>query len=82
MKYFSEYPDVQRKLHQELLTALNDSPESRPLTFADISGSDTPYLEATVHEILRLARVAVVSSRQRERGPQTPALALTTNGLL
>lgn len=59
MKFLAKAPDVQRKLRQSLLASLDDSPEQRPLTYADVSFPEkTPYLEAFTQELLRCARVA------------------------
>ncbi|KAG8898786.1 hypothetical protein FRB99_007172 [Tulasnella sp. 403] len=59
MKFLSDNPEAQYKLRAELLSALDDSPDKRPLTFADVNTPEkTPYLEAVVNEVLRLGRVA------------------------
>ncbi|KAG9031575.1 hypothetical protein FS837_002947 [Tulasnella sp. UAMH 9824] len=64
MKFLAENPQVQQILHSELLSALEDGPQNRPLTFDDMMSADTPYLEAVVAEILRCAQVAPASSKQ------------------
>ncbi|KAG9027723.1 hypothetical protein FS837_004185, partial [Tulasnella sp. UAMH 9824] len=65
MKFLTENPEVQKVLHAELMGALVDSPESRPVTFDDMMFPEkTPYLEAVVSEILRCAKVAAASSKQ------------------
>ncbi|KIO33746.1 hypothetical protein M407DRAFT_17357 [Tulasnella calospora MUT 4182] len=65
MKFLTENPRVQEVLHAELVNALADSPESRPVTFDEMmSPETTPYLEAVVSEILRCAKVAAASSKQ------------------
>lgn len=65
MKFLTENPEVQKMLHAELMGALVDSPESRPVTFDDMMFPEkTPYLEAVVSEILRCAKVAAASSKQ------------------
>ncbi|KAG8910235.1 hypothetical protein FRC01_006448 [Tulasnella sp. 417] len=64
-KFLTENPEVQHKLHAELTSVLEDSPESRPLRFDEMMSPErTPYLEAVVSEILRFAKVAVASSKQ------------------
>lgn len=64
MKYFAKAPHVQKALRAELLSVLDDSPEQRPLTFADVSSPEkTPYLEAVMHDVLRVARVAPATSK-------------------
>ncbi|KAG8954873.1 hypothetical protein FRC04_010356 [Tulasnella sp. 424] len=65
VKFLTENPEVQKILHAELLEALADSPESRPVTFDEMMAPEkTPYLEAVVSEILRCAKVAAASSKQ------------------
>ncbi|KAG8915337.1 Hsp70 suppressor, GTPase facilitates ribosomal subunit dissociation [Tulasnella sp. 408] len=65
MKFLTENPNVQQELHDELLSALEDAPQDRPLTFDDLMSPDkTPYLEAVVAEILRRGSVAAGSSKQ------------------
>ncbi|KAG8900859.1 hypothetical protein FRC00_010718 [Tulasnella sp. 408] len=62
MKFLAENPQVQQILHSELLSALEDAPQDRPLTFDDMTSADkTPYLEAVVAEVLRCAQVAPAS---------------------
>ncbi|KIO21433.1 hypothetical protein M407DRAFT_28954 [Tulasnella calospora MUT 4182] len=65
VKYLTENPQVQHLLHSELLSALEDVPQDRPLTFDDMMSTDkTPYLEAVVAEILRCGKVAPAASKQ------------------
>lgn len=65
MKFFAKAPHVQRTLRGELLSALEDAPDKRPITYADVSSADrTPYLEAVVQEVLRCGRVAQATSKQ------------------
>ncbi|KAG8893433.1 hypothetical protein FRC01_013595, partial [Tulasnella sp. 417] len=65
MKFLTENPQVQETLHSELLDALEDAPQDRPLTFDDLMSADkTPYLEAVVTEILRYGKVAEASIKQ------------------
>ncbi|KAG8965600.1 hypothetical protein FRC05_003194 [Tulasnella sp. 425] len=65
MKFLTENPHVQQTLHNELLSALEDAPQDRSLTFDDMMSADkTPYLEAVVAEILRCGAVAPASSKQ------------------
>lgn len=69
MKFLTENPHVQQTLHNELLSALEDAPQDRSLTFDDMMSADkTPYLEAVVAEILRCGAVAPASSKQGVRG--------------
>lgn len=64
MKYLAKAPHVQRTLRRELLSALDDSPDQRRLTFADVSSPEkTPYLEAVSHEIHRVAKVGPAVSK-------------------
>ncbi|WVF69549.1 hypothetical protein IAT40_004327 [Kwoniella sp. CBS 6097] len=56
-KFMTNHPHVQRKLHDHLLTRLTDLNERRP-TYEELSPNHVPYLEAVVHETLRLARTA------------------------
>ncbi|KAG8899757.1 hypothetical protein FRC01_010387, partial [Tulasnella sp. 417] len=65
MKFLTENPRVQHILHSELLSALEDAPQDRPLTFDDLMSTDkTGYLEAVVAEILRCGKVAPAASKQ------------------
>lgn len=67
VKFLAAYPEVQRKLKAELTrmnipSALN---EDAPLTtFAELTDSQVPYLEAVCNEILRVAKVANITTRQ------------------
>lgn len=67
VKFLAKYPEVQRKLKAELTrmnipSALN---EDAPLTtFAELTDSQVPYLEAVCNEILRVAKVANITTRQ------------------
>jgi cytochrome P450 len=72
VKYLGSFPQVQRTLRTELLALLSStgrpidisSPDNIPtLTFADVNGDATPYLDAVVAECLRCAGVAPFSSR-------------------
>jgi cytochrome P450 len=49
--------DVQRKLRKHLLTRLPELEDRQP-TFEDLNAANVPYLEAVVHETLRLSRTA------------------------
>jgi len=62
VKFLSGAPDVQRVLRAELLK-LNDSPESRALTYMDVMSDNTPFLEAVVYEVLRYGQIAGGASR-------------------
>jgi cytochrome P450 len=72
LKYLTHAPDVQRALHEELLSVLGatgksfymSTPDDLPsLTFAHITSDRAPYLEAVVTECLRCAGVTPVPSR-------------------
>ncbi|WVQ98298.1 hypothetical protein IAU59_005421 [Kwoniella sp. CBS 9459] len=56
-KFMTNHPEVQQKLHEHLQTRLLDTNERQP-TYGELSPSNVPYLEAVVHETLRLARTA------------------------
>ncbi|KAG8934296.1 hypothetical protein FRC02_010250 [Tulasnella sp. 418] len=65
-RFLAKHPQVQKKLHTELLTQLNE-PENRILTYEDVSSPQkTPYLEAVAHEILRLAGVVGTIPREAQ----------------
>ncbi|KAG8951534.1 hypothetical protein FRC03_012498 [Tulasnella sp. 419] len=64
VKYLTNNPSVQFKLHEELTSNLV-RPENRPLTYEEVaSGNRTPYLEAVVHEVLRHALVSFAVVRE------------------
>lgn len=52
-------PSVQHKLRQHLLDLL-----PQPITADSVSSINVPYLEAVVHETLRLSRTASGTSRE------------------
>lgn len=52
-------PSVQTKLRQHLLERL-----PQPITADSLSPSNVPYLEAVVHEALRLSRTAGGGARE------------------
>ena len=56
-KYMTAHPDVQRKLRAHILERLPDIQERDP-TFEELNATNTPYLEAVVHESLRMSRTA------------------------
>ncbi|OCF44809.1 hypothetical protein I317_01298 [Kwoniella heveanensis CBS 569] len=56
-KFVTNHPQVQRKLRQHLQVRLTDLRDRQP-TYEELSSSNVPYLEAVVHETLRLARTA------------------------
>ena len=65
VKFLADAPQVQRALRTELTSALDDAPEDRPLTYADVASPErVPYLEAVVAEILRCARVGEGTRRE------------------
>ncbi|KAG8984137.1 hypothetical protein FRB90_005547, partial [Tulasnella sp. 427] len=65
VKLLTDHPDVQRKLNAELRGALEDLSEDRILTYADVNSPEkTPYLEATIAEILRRGPIAEATRRQ------------------
>lgn len=55
-------PEIQRKLRDHLLDALPELADRAP-TFEDLNATTVPYLEAVVHEVLRLSRTAGGYSR-------------------
>ncbi|KAL7417504.1 cytochrome P450 [Mrakia frigida] len=63
LKHLSENPGIQRRLHCELVKAL-PSPDERSPTYEEVSGKTTPYLEAFVHEILRVGQTVRATRRQ------------------
>ena len=50
-------PDIQRKLRAHVLERIPEIQDRAP-TYEELNASNTPYLEAVVHEILRLSRTA------------------------
>jgi len=54
VKFLADHPVVQQRLRAELLQ-LPNYPDSRAITYVDVCGDATPYLEAVVSEILRCA---------------------------
>jgi cytochrome P450 len=50
-------PDIQRKLRAHVLERIPEIQDRSP-TFEELSATNTPYLEAVVHETLRLSRTA------------------------
>lgn len=59
----TNHPEVQRKLRQHVLEHLPEI-QDRPPTFEDLT--KLPYLEAVVHETLRLSRTAGGYARESE----------------
>ncbi|KAK4684370.1 hypothetical protein P7C73_g5809, partial [Tremellales sp. Uapishka_1] len=57
VKYMTIHPEVQIKLRQHLLSVLPEIQDRQP-TYEELNGISTPYLEAVVHETLRLSRTA------------------------
>ncbi|EGO03072.1 hypothetical protein SERLA73DRAFT_176590 [Serpula lacrymans var. lacrymans S7.3] len=67
VKLLAAHPDVQRRLHDELISAGIPSAldEDAPLTtFADVSSDKTPYLEAIANEVLRFCKLANITTRE------------------
>ncbi|KAK1921790.1 cytochrome P450 [Papiliotrema laurentii] len=56
-KYMANHPEVQYKLRRHVLERLPEL-QDRPPNFEDLSATNTPYLEAVVHETLRISRTA------------------------
>ena len=56
---------MQKKLHKALVQAF-DITEPRVLTYDEVANRAVPYLDAVVYEILRLAHVASLVTRQSE----------------
>ncbi|WWC86654.1 uncharacterized protein L201_001531 [Kwoniella dendrophila CBS 6074] len=56
-KYMTNNPSVQRKLRDHLQDKIPDYKE-QGLNYDNLSPSNVPYLEAVVHETLRIARTA------------------------
>jgi cytochrome P450 len=53
----ANHPEVQYKLRRHVLERLPEL-QDRPPNFEDLSATNTPYLEAVVHETLRISRTA------------------------
>nr|XP_031860768.1 uncharacterized protein CI109_003812 [Kwoniella shandongensis]KAA5527840.1 hypothetical protein CI109_003812 [Kwoniella shandongensis] len=62
-KFMTNHPEVQRKLRAHLYERLPDVQNGTP-SFEELNAANTPYLEAVVHETLRLARTAGGVSRE------------------
>jgi len=65
IKWLSNYPEVQKKLREELLSNLED-PCNRFLKYEDVMSEKTPYLDAVIAEIQRCSGVAGGTTRQGE----------------
>ncbi|KAL7414051.1 cytochrome P450 [Mrakia frigida] len=63
LKFLSENPEVQKRLHDELARAL-PSPDDRAPTLDEITPDLTPYFEAVVQECSRLAQAVHSTDRQ------------------
>ena len=64
MKILARHPDVQRKLHRELVDRLPPLNE-RPPTFEELSSTEhLPYLSAVVYEVLRVSRIISMVTRK------------------
>lgn len=62
-KYMTIHPEIQHKLRSEVLKHLPEI-QDRPPTMEELNG--IPYLEAVVHETLRLSRTASGYARESE----------------
>ncbi|KAK8847633.1 hypothetical protein IAR55_005492 [Kwoniella newhampshirensis] len=56
-KFMTNHPEVQRKLRDHLIHRLPWIKDRRP-GFVELNATNVPYLEAVVHETLRLSRTA------------------------
>lgn len=59
------HPEVQRKLRAHIQERIPDIQERVP-TFEELNATNTPYLEAVVHESLRMSRTAGGYAREGE----------------
>jgi cytochrome P450 len=58
VKFLARHPEVQRKLHREVVDKL-PAPGHRPATYEELSSNEKlPYLSAVVYELLRVSRTA------------------------
>lgn len=57
LKYFTKHPEVQHKLRAHVFERVPGIADAPP-TFEDVRATKLPYLEAVVHECLRLSRTA------------------------
>jgi cytochrome P450 len=64
-------PDIQRKLRNHIIEAMLEL-QDRPPTFDDLTPGKLPYLEAVVHETLRLSRTAGGVSREGQLQYSSP----------
>jgi cytochrome P450 len=65
VKYMTNHPEVQLKLRKHLNDVLPELQDRQP-RFEDLNATKTPYLEAVVHEALRLSRTASGYGRDGE----------------
>jgi len=65
LKYLTNYPEVQRKLRASVLSCVPEIAD-RPPVFEEMNPETIPYLEAVVHEVLRISVVAPSFSRESE----------------
>lgn len=63
LKFVTNHPHVQHKLRQHLLKRMPEL-QDRDMTYDDLTGDKLPYLEAVVHEVLRMARIAPALARE------------------
>jgi cytochrome P450 len=61
----TNHPEVQIKLKKHLKEVLPEMEDRQP-RFEDLNAVNTPYLEAVVHEALRLSRTASGYGRDGE----------------
>jgi cytochrome P450 len=64
-KFMTNHPEVQHKLRAHLLERIPEL-QDREMTYDDVAGDNLPYLEAVVHDCLRMARVAPALAREGE----------------
>lgn len=59
------HPEIQRKLRQHILDKIPEI-QDRPPTYEELNPANVPYLEAVVHETLRISRTAGGYAREGE----------------
>ena len=65
VKYLSQHPRVQIRLHAELV-ASSEIPHNLAVSYDSLQGQCFPYLDAVISEVFRLANVGGVSARDGE----------------
>ena len=72
VKFLAAHPEIQIKLRRHIQSATggagaaDDEASSAQLGMDDLTPEKTPYLEAVVHEVLRLGRVSIGYARTGE----------------